>query len=290
MDLSALFTQFVKEKTFLLNVTPKTIIWYNQSWNAFTRNVGIPEILDRFVLNDFVIKLRESGITATSCNVYICGINSFLSWLWENNYHSEHLKVKYLKEEKKVIQTFSDAQIKALVNWKPKNWHDHRLHALICTVIDTGARIDELLSLKRKQVNIEQLLITVKGKGQKERILPMSPELRKILYRWLQKHEFDLVFATRNGTKMGYRNSARDLKDLCKELGIEGVRCSWHTFRHTFGYNFAKTIASDARNGIFHLQKQLGHSSLQTTKIYVEIQPEDLQEVHTQTSILSRLR
>lgn len=293
MDFAALFAQFVKEKTFLLNVTPKTIRWYHQSWNAFTRNVGTPEILDRFVLNEFVIKLRESGINATSCNVYICGINSFLTWLWENNHHGERLKVKYLKEEKKVIQTFTDAQIKALVSWKPKDWHEQRLHALICTIIDTGARIDELLSLKRKQVNLEQLLITVKGKGQKERILPMSPELRKILYRWLQKHEFELVFATRNGTKMLYRNSARDLKDLCKQLGIEGIRCSWHTFRHTFGYNFAKTIArvtGDARNGIFHLQKQLGHSSLQTTRIYVEIQPGDLQEVHTQTSILSRLK
>jgi integrase/recombinase XerD len=134
MNLSTLFAQFVKEKTFLLNVTPKTIRWYHQSWNAFTRNVGTPEILDRFVLNDFVMKLRESGINATSVNVYICGINSFLTWLWENNHHSERLKIKYLKEEKKVIQTFSDSHIKALISWKPKDWHEQRLHALIGSV------------------------------------------------------------------------------------------------------------------------------------------------------------
>lgn len=150
-----------------------------------------------------------------------------------------------------------------------------------------------MLSLKRKQVNLEQLLITVKGKGQKERVLPMSPELRKILYRWMQKHKFDYVFPTKTGTKYLYRNSVRNLKVLCADLGIEGVRCSWHTFRHTFGYNFAITIArvtGDANNGIFHLQKLLGHSSLQTIKIYVELQPEDLQDIHTQTSILSRLK
>lgn len=71
MDISVLFEQFVKEKTFLLNVTPKTLRWYRQSWNAITRNVGTPETLDRFVLNEFVIKLKESGISATSVNAYI---------------------------------------------------------------------------------------------------------------------------------------------------------------------------------------------------------------------------
>ena len=143
MDLSKLFAQFVKEKPFLLNVTPKTIRWYWQSWNAFTRNVGIPEYLDRFVLNEFVMKLKESGINATSVNVYVCGINSFLSWLWENNLISERLKIKYLKEEKKVIQTFSDAQIKALIHWKPKDWHEWRLHAPIGT--ETSAKFSRNL-------------------------------------------------------------------------------------------------------------------------------------------------
>jgi integrase/recombinase XerD len=167
MELGDLFERFVKEKKYLLNVTPKTEKWYRSSWIAFTRSVGTPENLDRFVLNDFVIKLKESGITATSINAYICGINTFLSWLWENNLISERLKIKYLREEKKVLQTFSDAHIRTLINWKPKDWHDWRMHALICVVIDTGARIDEILSLTRKQVNLDQLLMTVKGKGQK---------------------------------------------------------------------------------------------------------------------------
>jgi integrase len=82
------------------------------------------------------------------------------------------------------------------------------------------------------------------------------------------------------------------MKILFKRLGIS-TDGSFHKFRHTFGYNFARTVAKitgDARNGIFHLQKQLGHSCLQTTRIYVDIQPEDLKELHVQTSILSRLK
>lgn len=79
MNLESLFARFVKERRFIDNVTDKTLIWYRQAWRAFTRSVGTPENLDKQVLTEFVIKLRESGITATSCNVYIRAINSFLS-------------------------------------------------------------------------------------------------------------------------------------------------------------------------------------------------------------------
>jgi integrase/recombinase XerD len=293
MKLGELFELFVREKTYLVGVTPKTLAWYKDSWSAFKRMVGTPEGIDRFVLNDFVIGLRKAEIKPRSCNTYICAINSFLTWLWENGHTGEKLRIKPLKVEQKVIQTYSDSQLKAFISWKPKTWGQWRLFATLYAVIDTGARIDEMLSLKRSQVNFDQLFITVRGKGQKERILPMSPELRKVLYRWMQKHDFQYVFPTHEGNKWQYRNSLRYLKVLGKRLGIEGVRVSWHTFRHTFGYNYAKTVArvtGDARNGIFHLQRQLGHSSLQTTRIYVEIQPEDLKDLHIQTSILSRLK
>ena len=293
MELEKLFEQFTREKNYLVGVTPKTMAWYKDSWSAFKRMVGVPEVLDRFILNDFVVALRKAEVKPRTCNTYICGINSFLTWLWENQHISEKLRIKFLKVEQKVIQTYSDNQLKAFISWKPKNWNQWRLFAILNSVIDTGARIDEMLSLKRSHINFEQLLITVKGKGQKERVLPMSPELRKVLYRWMQKHNFEYAFPTHDGNKWSYRNSLRYLKVLGKRLGITGVRVSWHTFRHTFGYNYAKTIArvtGDARNGIFHLQRQLGHSSLATTRIYVEIQPGDLKDMHAQTSILSRLR
>jgi len=67
--------------------------------DGFHPDCGNTNVLDRFVLNDFVIKLKESGIKNKSCNVYIGAINSFLSWLWESNLISEKLKIKKLKEE-----------------------------------------------------------------------------------------------------------------------------------------------------------------------------------------------
>lgn len=65
MNLDCLFEQFVKEKRFLHNVTNNTVIWYWQSWKAFKRSVGA-ERVDKQLLTELVMKLRESGISATS--------------------------------------------------------------------------------------------------------------------------------------------------------------------------------------------------------------------------------
>jgi len=101
------------------------------------------------------------------------------------------------------------------------------MHALVYTLIDTGARIDvELLNLKRQDILIDDLLIKLSGKGSKQRMVPMSFELRKVLIHWLRKNEFELVFPTRDGCKQGYRNVFRDFKNLCKKTRLERDRIS----------------------------------------------------------------
>jgi integrase/recombinase XerD len=286
MNLQGLFEQFVKEKKFLRNVTPKTERWYNQCWIRFSRAFPqLPDNISRQHLTIFVVDMRERGLLPVSCNIYICGINSFLSWLSENGYISEHLRIKELKVEKKVIQTFSEEQIKRIVNWKPQDFYEWPLYALLCLLIDTGIRIEEALTLMRDKVDFENLLITVKGKGSKERIVPMSLELRKVPFRFAQKHKFDVFFPTRYGGRLEYHNILGDFKDLGKRLGIQGVRVCFHTLRHTFAVNYV-------RNGgnLFYLQKALGHETLQMTRRYTELNGDDLKIMHTKTSLLNRLR
>jgi integrase/recombinase XerD len=239
MNLEVLFENFVREKRFLNNVTDKTVTWYYQSWKAFKRTVGT-EKLDKATITEFMVKLRSTGISATSCNVYARAINSFLSWLYENEHTPEHYRIKKAKEEKKVIQTYSETHLKAFLSWKPKTWYDYRLYALLCALIDTGARINELLSLRREKIDFDNCLITLSGKGNKERIVPMSLELRKVLFRWLQKNEHQLVFPTRDGMKINYRHALRYFNNLCKGLGITEVQTSFHIFRHTFAINYIR--------------------------------------------------
>jgi len=286
MNLGELFERFVREKTFLNNVTPSTVSFYRQSFNAYKKAVG-ETIPDRFALNDFVIKLKERGMSAGGANVYIRGINSFLTWLWENNQSGERLKIKLLKEEKKVIQTFSEAQLHLIISYKPHTDSEKRLHAILCTLIDTGIRIGEALSLKTSNVDFETLYITVLGKGQKERIVPMSLELRRILWKYHDKNTINSMyfFPVRTGDCMSYRNFHRDMVVLCQKLKIEGVRISPHTLRHTFAKQYVRSGGN-----LYYLMKQLGHTSIKMSQRYVELDETDLAEMHRRTSILGRLR
>jgi integrase len=147
--------------------------------------------------------------------------------------------------------------------------------------LDTGVRIDEALGLQRAQLDLENLLVTVKGKGEKHRVVPMSFELRKVLYRWLARHEFSLVFPTLQGRRQIQRNMLRDLKVLGKKFDMTSVRVSFHTFRHTFAVNYLR-----AGGNLFYLSKILGHSSVTTTERYLQsLGVDDLQAV---LSLLSK--
>ncbi len=67
---------------------------------------------------------------------------------------SEQLRIKKVKEEQKVIQTFSENQLQAVIDFKPKTFAERRLHSLLLLLIDTGIRIDEALTLKRENVDL----------------------------------------------------------------------------------------------------------------------------------------
>lgn len=138
-------------------------------------------------------------------------INAFTRWLFENEYLTEHLKLKKLPYVEKPLRTFSDAQIRAILNRKPKTKGEQRLLALLNLLTDTGLRVEEALNLKRENIDLENLLIdVVKGKGGKFRRIPISPECRKVLFKHLRSHNFDLVFSSRNGGKLRYENVRPD--------------------------------------------------------------------------------
>jgi len=284
MHLDALFSQFIREKQFLNNTSPRTIKTFRDCQRAYYRTVG-DELPTKENIKQFVIKLQESGISISTVNYYIRTLNSFLSWMFENDMLEEWLRLKRLKEPERTLKTFSDDQLRALLDWKPKTFFDWRLYTMVCLAIDTGVRIDEMITLTRDRLNLEQLMVTVRGKGNKERVLPISIECKRILQKFLRKHDFNVVFPTRHGGKLYYFNTLRNFKELCNKVGITGVRTSWHTLRHSFATSYIR----DGGN-VFYLQRVLGHTDLTTTKIYVRSQTEDLQLMHKKTSLMSKLK
>jgi integrase/recombinase XerD len=243
------------------------------------------------LLSRFVIGMREGGLSPVTCNISIRAINSFLSWLHEKG-HIPTLKMKQLKVEQRVRKTISDAQMKAMLSWKPETRAEHRLYALMSFLIDTGCRISEALTLTNAGVDFDNLLATIKGKGNKQRIVPFSLELRKVLYRYSQKYKYsrfptELFFSSSTGTELIYQNTFRDLKRVFKKCGIS--HDDFDGFFHMWRRKFAKGYVRNGGN-LFYLQKIFGHTNIATTKIYVDVEIEDLQATHLKTSPLSRLK
>lgn len=291
-EISTLFERYKKEKRYIANLSERTLRCYTQVFDRWVKYIG--GMPTKESLGDFVIKMREAGLSTVTVNISIRCFNSFLTWLKENEHIKEPLKIKRIKEEKRVLKTFSDEKLKALLHWRPdqKKVNECRIHAVLATLTDCGLRITECLEIELAKVDFHNLLITVTGKGNKERVVPMSIELRKILYRYVQKHratKFDskYLFCTSNGTKLTYRNAYRDLEAVMLSVGVE--RSEFHGFFHAFRRKFARSYVKTGGN-LFYLQTVMGHTTLQMTKHYVEVEAEDLAAAHVKTSLLSRLR
>jgi site-specific recombinase XerD len=276
------FSAFLKEKQFLEGVTPATIRIYSKSWLAFKAHKA--ELSESGVKN-FVISMIEAGLKPSSANCYARCLNSFLTWLFENGYTETHLKIPYQKTPEKVLKTYTTEEIIKIVTHRSNTRSEKRILAILFLLIDTGCRINEALTLTRKNIDFDNLLVTLKGKGNKERKVPISLECRKVLFRWMQTHDHDLVFCSTSGRKIRYDNIRRDFIKLLESAGVEKSEGAFHAFRRYFGKHYI-------RNGgnLLYLQKIFGHSSLEMTRRYVEADEEDLQMAHKILSPLERLK
>ncbi len=167
------FEQFVKERIYLKNVSHRTVDFYWDCWNSFKRYGGQ---LTKQGLNKYVVNMRKAGVKPVSCNTYISGMNAYFNWLHENG-KCKQLKIQKLKVEQTVVKSLSESTLRAILSFKPTLFGERRLHTILLLALDTGCRIDELLTLLRNKVDLDNLLITVRGKG-KERIIPISVEGR----------------------------------------------------------------------------------------------------------------
>lgn len=280
--MQEMFDRFLKEKEYLKGVTRGTLEFYRDSFRAFNAYKG--DFTEEGV-KDFVINMRIAGVSPGGVNAYVRGINVFLSWLKENGYTEKHLKAQKIITEERVLKTYTDKDIKKMLAYRPKTAAHKRLHVMIHLMVDCGCRIDEVFTLTRKNIDFENLLILVYGKRRKERIIPISREARGVLYRWLKNHEFDLVFCTRDGTKLKYDNIRRDFLSFLDAAGVEKTEGAFHAFRRFFGKSYVKNGGN-----VFFLMKTYGHTTLAMSKRYVEADTEDLQAIHAKTGILARLR
>lgn len=280
------FETFIQERKYLANVTEATVQWYTHAFKWLDTDAPSQEDLKAAVL-----RMRQKGLKATGCNSAIRAINSYVHWA---NAGSDvkcspackHPKIAELKEPQCVLPTFTDKQVRLLVGWKPKGQTQRRLHLIVLFLLDTGARIGEVLKLRVSDINLDDLLVTLDGKGRKQRVVPFSFELRKSVHRYIS--EFNrkpdsLLFATSAETELGRRNVLRDVKAVCLSLGFTAPRRTLHATRHTFATAYLRHGGN-----VFALQRVMGHSDLETTKRYAHMTTADLQAVHQRITLLSK--
>jgi integrase/recombinase XerD len=185
--LAALFDQFLKERRFLKNVTEATLVWYRVAFTNYTSLVATDVALPtKATLQQFVVALRERGIKPVTCNTYLGAMNAFCAWLHEEGHTRERVKLAKLRVERRLLTLLTDAQMRAVIGYKPKTLRQARVHLAALLILDTGLRVSEALHLRNGDIDFDNLILKVFGKGQKERLVPFSPELRWRLFRYQQ--------------------------------------------------------------------------------------------------------
>lgn len=283
--MEARFEQFIRERKYLVNVTPATIEWYKNGFKWLQTSSPTQDDL-----KEAVMRMRAKGLRPTSCNSAIQALNTYSHWLHAGpdskcGSGCKHPKVAHLKVPELLPPTFTALEVRRLVTWKPKDKFERRLHLLILLLFDTGCRISEALKLHVGDIDLENLLVKLDGKGRKQRVIPFSFELRKALHRYITEYNRkpnSLVFVASGEVALLRRNVLRDVKELCRSLGFSPPARTLHAMRHTFATEYLR------RGGnVFSLQRVMGHSDLETTKRYAHMSTMDLQAVHERVSLLS---
>jgi integrase/recombinase XerD len=277
------FEQFIRERQYITNVSPTTIEWYRRCLKWLPSSAPTQE-----QLKDTVVRMRERGLKATGVNLLLRGINSYLHWSSGSERKCgsgcTHPRAQRLKEPQNILPTFTDAQVKKMIAWNPKAKYDRRLHLLTLFLLDTGCRISEALGVRVCDIDFDNLLVTLDGKGRKQRVVPFSFELRKAMFHHCKDSRPEhLLFANRSHTGLDRRNVSRGVRVLCRRLGFAPPARTVHAMRHTFALNYLRRGGS-----VFHLQKVLGHSTLEMTRRYANLSTADLQAVHERVSLLSK--
>ena len=206
-------------------------------------------------------KLISDNYAVRSINSMLASLNGLFSFLGWGDLKVKSIKLQrqiYCPEEKELTK----AEYMRLVN-TAKQKGNERLNLLIQTICGTGIRVSELEYITVESVKCGEAVVSLKGKT---RSVFIVRELQKKLLRYAaeQKITSGAIFITRSGKPMSRTNIWREMKSLCEQSGVNPQKVFPHNLRHLFArtfYGIEKDIAK--------LADILGHSSINTTRIYI---------------------
>ena len=228
-------------------------------------------------LERFVCTLQDIGIQPRSQARIISGVKSFYKFLRLEGYTdtdpTELLLTPKIGRHLPEVLTIAeiDAMIGAIDMSKPEG---QRNRAIIETLYSCGLRVSELVALKLSQMFVDERYIVIQGKGNKQRIVPISPVALEQISLYLeqtrsrqvvQRGYEDILFLNRRGAMLTRQMIFHIVKQLCELAGVRKV-ISPHTLRHSFATHLLEGGAN-----LRAIQQMLGHENITTTEIYVHI-------------------
>ncbi len=258
-----------------------------------------PNHVKAFVLHVQSLSTKRTGreerpFSAWTVRGHAKIVKAFFAWCKREGLlerESPAARVPRVKIPQYVIQTFSPEQLSALLatcdTSTPLGYRDYTMFLVL---VDTGIRIGELLGLTTD--NVFDGYLKVFGKGSKEREVGIGPTAARALWKYVHAYrkpaiQFERrVFLSFRGRPIDKGTVWDAVQRAGQEAGIEGIRLSPHTFRHTF----AKSYLANGGD-IFSLSRLLGHSDVKTTEIYLkDFRTSDARLHHSEFSPVERFR
>jgi integrase/recombinase XerD len=255
-------------------------------------------------IRDYLAGLDASGLSPRSAARKLSAIRQFHIFLLSEGLAASNPAaiVESPRQPKTLPDTLNEAEVDALVNQAQKETEAAvgsararaiRLYALVCLLAASGLRISELLGLTRRQLESVKDVLHVKGKGGRERIVPVGKkQLEAVRAHFLMQDSDEklagstLAFPSRGrGGALTRQHFALELKALAQRAGLAPGRLSPHVLRHGFATRLLNHGA-DLRV----VQQLLGHADIATTQIYTHVQSDRLEATVVQHHPLSSKR
>ena len=264
---------FLKTEKKLGNNTIDSYILDIIKFYEWNNNSDITYMSKKRIL-EYISYLR-SYLNEKSINRHISSLKGFYLYLVDNNVIRESPleEIYSLKTKKTLPKYLSVEEVDRLLNINLKTPFDYRNKAMLEVMYATGLRVSELVSLCFSNIDFENSLIRVNGKGKKDRIVPLGEIAQYYLkiyindYRskLLNKNNYDLIFLNNHGKPISRQGFNFILNNIRKEVKID-KDITPHTLRHSFATHLLERGA-DIRS----IQEMLGHENISTTNIYTYV-------------------
>ncbi|KOO46418.1 tyrosine-type recombinase/integrase [Priestia koreensis] len=260
--------------------TKKTMINKRQELKQvlkFLREKRGIEKLENVTTHDLKAYIRQkqsSGLQVSSIRSMHKTVAAFFNWCMLEEYSNENLmkKVECPKAKEKILTAFTEDEVYRMINcFSYENYIESRNKAIIAMLADCGLRAMEIRTLKNS--DIKETSIHVSGKGGKERVVYISPALKKILikYERLKTKYFkdkiihDRYFLSYAGRELSHVGLDNLVKLAGKRARVNKERVSPHMFRHFFA---VQSLASGNLD-VYSLSRLLGHADISVTQRYL---------------------